>query len=74
MEQEHSIPHTLPLIQPFSKYFVFIKKLYMETILSTLINYAGEFIIGGVALIVRSVEKRIIIRRKRKLWESGKPM
>jgi len=44
----------------------------METLIGTLVNYAGEFVIGGVALIVRAIEKRMMIRRKRKEWESGK--
>lgn len=44
----------------------------MEALIGTAVNYAGELIIAGVALLVRSIEKRIVIRRKRKEWESGK--
>jgi hypothetical protein len=34
-------------------------------------TYAGELIITGIALLIRSVEKRLIIRRNRKKWEAG---
>ncbi len=34
-------------------------------------TYAGELIIAGIALIVRTIEKRAMIRRNRKKWESG---
>ena len=34
-------------------------------------TYAGELIIAGLALIVRTIEKRAMIRRNRKKWESG---
>jgi hypothetical protein len=34
-------------------------------------TYAGELIIAGIALIVRSIEIRFMIRKKRKEWESG---
>lgn len=33
--------------------------------------YAGELIITGIALLVRTIEKRAIIRRNRRKWESG---
>jgi hypothetical protein len=33
--------------------------------------YAGELIVGGLALLVRSIEMKIMLRRKRKEWESG---
>jgi hypothetical protein len=34
-------------------------------------TYAGELIITGIALLIRSIEKRLIIRRNRKKWEAG---
>lgn len=34
-------------------------------------TYAGELIIAGIALLVRTIEKRAMIRRNRKKWESG---
>lgn len=43
----------------------------METLLTTAVNYAGELIITGVALLVRAIEKKIIIRRNRREWERG---
>ncbi len=33
--------------------------------------YAGELIITGIAILIRSIEKRQMIRRNRKKWESG---
>ena len=43
----------------------------MDTILTTAVQYAGEIIIAGIALLVRSIEKKIVIRRKRREWERG---
>jgi hypothetical protein len=43
----------------------------METILTNAGTYAGELIIAGLAIIIRSVEIRFMIRKKRKEWESG---
>jgi hypothetical protein len=34
-------------------------------------TYAGELIIAGIALLIRSIEKKIVIRRNRKRWEAG---
>ena len=34
-------------------------------------TYAGELIIAGIALLIRSIEKKIIIRRNRRKWEQG---
>jgi len=33
--------------------------------------YAGEILITAVAFLIRSIEKKIIIRRKRREWENG---
>jgi hypothetical protein len=43
----------------------------MDTILTTAVSYAGELIIATVALLIRSIEKKIVIRRKRREWERG---
>jgi hypothetical protein len=43
----------------------------MDTILTTAVSYAGELIIATVALLIRSIEKKIVIRRKRREWETG---
>lgn len=43
----------------------------MREILHQAGTYAGELIIAGVALIIRTIEKRAMIRRNRKKWESG---
>jgi hypothetical protein len=43
----------------------------MDTILTTAVSYAGELIIATVALLIRSIEKKIVIRRKRREWENG---
>lgn len=37
----------------------------MDTILPLIIQYSGEIIVGGIALIVRSLEIRIIRKRNR---------
>ncbi len=43
----------------------------MKEILHQAGTYAGELIIGAIALIIRSIEKKIIIRRKRREWLTG---
>ena len=43
----------------------------MREILQQAGTYAGELIIAGIALIIRTIEKRAMIRRNRKKWESG---
>jgi hypothetical protein len=43
----------------------------MKEILTLAAQYAGELLIAGVAIVVRSIEKKIMIRKNRKRWESG---
>jgi hypothetical protein len=43
----------------------------MKEILHQAGTYAGELIIAGIALLIRSIEKKIVIRRNRRKWESG---
>jgi hypothetical protein len=43
----------------------------METILTTAATYAGELLIATIALLIRSIEKKRVIRRKRREWETG---
>jgi len=43
----------------------------MKELLQQIGFYAGEIIISGIALIVRSIEKKIVIRRARRQWLSG---
>jgi hypothetical protein len=43
----------------------------MKELLQQIGIYAGEIIIGGIALIVRSIEKKIVIRRARRQWLGG---
>lgn len=43
----------------------------MKEILHQAGTYAGELIIGAIALIVRHIEKKIIIRRQRREWLAG---
>ena len=43
----------------------------MKELLHQAGTYAGELIIAGIALIIRTIEKRAMIRRNRKKWESG---
>lgn len=34
-------------------------------------TYAGELIISGVALLIRAIEKKLIIRKARRAWLKG---
>jgi hypothetical protein len=43
----------------------------MKELLAQAGAYAGELIITGIALLIRTIEKRQIIRRNRRKWESG---
>jgi hypothetical protein len=43
----------------------------MKEILTLAAQYAGELLIAGIAIVVRSIEKKIMIRKNRKRWESG---
>lgn len=43
----------------------------MKELLNQAGTYAGELIIAGIALLVRTIEKRAMIRRNRRKWESG---
>ena len=43
----------------------------MKEIIHLAGTYAGELIISGIAIIVRAIEKRMIIRRQRREWLSG---
>jgi hypothetical protein len=43
----------------------------MKEILTLAAQYAGELLIAGVAIVVRSIEKKLMIRKNRKKWESG---
>jgi hypothetical protein len=43
----------------------------MKELLQQIGVYAGEIIISGIALIVRSIEKKIVIRRARRQWLGG---
>jgi hypothetical protein len=43
----------------------------MKEILHQAGTYAGELIISTIAIIVRAIEKKIIIRRQRRAWLGG---
>jgi hypothetical protein len=43
----------------------------MKDLIQQIGTYAGELLIAGVAIIIRSVEIRFMIRKKRKEWEAG---
>jgi len=43
----------------------------MKELLTEAGTYAGEILITAIAFLVRSIEKKIIIRRKRQEWERG---
>lgn len=43
----------------------------MKELLTEAGAYAGEIIITAIALLIRSIEKKIVIRRKKREWENG---
>jgi hypothetical protein len=43
----------------------------MKELITEVGTYAGEILITAVAFLIRSIEKKIIIRRKRREWEQG---
>jgi hypothetical protein len=43
----------------------------MKEIIQQAGTYAGELIITAIAVFIRSIEKKIIIRKNRKKWEEG---
>lgn len=43
----------------------------MKELIQAVGTYAGEFLVAGIAIIIRSVEIRFMIRKKRKEWEAG---
>ena len=43
----------------------------MKEIITEAGAYAGEIIITAIALLIRSIEKKIVIRRKKREWERG---
>lgn len=43
----------------------------MKELIQEVGTYAGEFLVAGIAIIIRSVEIRFMIRKKRKEWEAG---
>jgi hypothetical protein len=43
----------------------------MKELLQQIGVYAGEILIGGIALLIRSIEKKLVIRRARREWLNG---
>ena len=43
----------------------------MKEFIQLIGTYAGELIVTGVAILIRSIEKKIVIKRNRKRWEAG---
>ena len=43
----------------------------MKQIFTEIGAYAGELLIASIAVFIRSIEKKIIIRKNRKKWEAG---
>jgi hypothetical protein len=43
----------------------------MKELLTEAGAYAGEIIITAIALLIRSIEKKIVIRRKKREWLRG---
>ena len=43
----------------------------MKELIQNIGAYAGELLIASIAVIIRSVEIKFMIRKKRKEWEAG---
>ena len=43
----------------------------MKELINQAGTYAGELIISGVALLIRAIEKKLIIRKARRDWLKG---
>jgi hypothetical protein len=43
----------------------------MKELITEVGAYAGEILITAVAFLIRSIEKKIMLRRKRREWERG---
>lgn len=43
----------------------------MKELLTEAGAYAGEILITAIAFLIRSIEKKIMIRRKKREWEQG---
>lgn len=42
----------------------------MKELINLVGAYTGELVIVGIGIVIREVEKRLWIRRKRKEWEA----
>lgn len=43
----------------------------MKELLNIALTYSGEALVAAVAFIIRSVEIKLLIRKKKKEWEAG---
>jgi hypothetical protein len=43
----------------------------MKELINMAGTYAGELIITGIALLIRNIEKRLMIKRNRRKWGEG---
>jgi hypothetical protein len=43
----------------------------MKEIINIAINYSGEAFVAIAAFVIRNIELRFLIRKKRKEWEAG---
>lgn len=43
----------------------------MKELINIAITYSGEAIVAAIAFIIRSVEIKLLVKKKRKEWEAG---
>lgn len=43
----------------------------MKELLNLAVTYSGEAIVASIAFIIRQIEIKFLIRKKRKEWEAG---
>jgi hypothetical protein len=43
----------------------------MKELINIALTYSGEALVAAVAFIIRSVEIKLLIRKKKKEWEAG---
>ena len=43
----------------------------MKELINLAVTYSGEALVGLAAFIIRHIEIKLLVRKKRKEWESG---
>jgi len=43
----------------------------MKELVNIALTYSGEALVAAVAFVIRSIEIKLLVRKKRKEWEAG---